>query len=283
MQDKIIVICGATASGKSALASELAIKNNGIVINADAMQVYKDVPILTAQPIGSVYSEVEHRLYSIIGVNEFFSVGLWLELVVQEIERCKVLNKTPVIVGGSGLYIKSLIDGLAKIPDVSPIVLEEVKNLSLQLSSRELHDLLSQKDPDLASRLAVGDTKRVIRGLAVVMETGIPLSSWQKNTNPLFPRESFFVIHHDKDRELIYSNCDRRFEEMIKAGVIDEVNNLIAKYPDISYPKILGLYEIISYLRNEMTLSEAISKAQQYTRNYAKRQITWFRHQIRYD
>ena len=283
MRDKIIVICGATASGKSALALDLAIKNNGIVINADAMQVYRGLPILTAQPISEIYSGVEHRLYSIINVDDSFSVGLWLDLVVQEIDRCRSLNKTPIIVGGSGLYLKSLVDGLAKIPEVSDDILEEVRVLSTQVSAQELHDMLTQQDPELASRLAVADIKRVGRGLAVFMATGVPLSSWQKNTIPIFLRDQFFVIHNIKDREVIYKNCDYRFLEMIESGVVEEVRSLVSSYDKISYPKILGLYEIIDYLEGKISLSEAIDRAKQYTRNYAKRQMTWFRHQLKYD
>jgi tRNA dimethylallyltransferase len=283
IREKIIVICGATATGKSAYALELAKSYNGVIINADAMQIYKGLPIITAQPSETDLIEAPHTLYDYVNVDEHYSVGIWIKAVIKEIENCTIIGKTPIIVGGSGLYIKSLVDGLAIIPDISSGVKERIQELTLLYKSPELHSLLTKYDLELARRLAISDSKRITRGLAVYFETGKPLSEWQKDTKNIIPRRDFFIIYINTERQKIYNDCDKRLVYMIENGAIDEVKALIIRYPEIEYPKILGLREIVELISGNTSKIEALKRAQQATRNYAKRQITWFKHQLSYD
>jgi tRNA dimethylallyltransferase len=287
MQGKIIVIVGATASGKSAYALKIAEQVKGVIINGDSMQVYKELPILTAQPDISMQSQIPHKLYGIIRLNDHFSVAKWLELVKAEIESAKEKGLTPIIVGGSGLYLKSLIDGLAEIPDISKETKSKVQTMTLGKSNEEIHTLLKERDFQKHAFLKVNDIKRITRALEVYEQTGMPLSEWQlKPHKPIFPTEDFFSIHINPTRETIYANCDRRLEIMVKIGALDEVNKLLNGSPSLdldTVPKILGIRELASYIIGELSLDSAIKKAQQVTRNYAKRQLTWFRHQMRYN
>lgn len=287
LSNKIIVICGPTASGKSKLALELAISLGGIIINADAMQVYKELPILTAQPSTADHQAATHVLYSILHCVKPFSVGIWLDLVHHEISlaRSKALNtRIPIIVGGSGLYIKSLVDGLAHIPAISQKTKASVENMTNTLTPKQLHDELKQRDRVLAERLAVNDIKRITRGLVVFEETKKPLSEWQQNTTKLqYERKDFAMIYIKPERNSLYHNCNARFINMIEQGAIEEVKKLCVHTQSTAYPQILGLHEILSFIKKEISLDEAINKGQQRTRNYAKRQLTWFNHQIQYD
>ncbi|CAK6537929.1 MAG: tRNA (adenosine(37)-N6)-dimethylallyltransferase MiaA [Candidatus Midichloria mitochondrii] len=283
LKDKIIIISGPTASGKSALAIDIAREVDGVIINSDAMQVYKELPILTAQPDLSDQLHSPHRLYSIIEMDTHYSVAIWLDWVKREITSCKEKRRAPVIVGGSGLYIKSLVDGLAFIPGISESTRRKMAEMISSSDSVSLHKRLFAYDPDLARRLAPSDLKRITRGLAVYLETRIALSKWQSDTKPYLPRDEFFIINVDIERESLYRNCNTRFVAMLKMGAVDEVETLLNQKPGIKYPKILGLYELINWLEGKTTKEEAIEKAQQFTRNYAKRQTTWFRNQMRYD
>ncbi|WHQ46449.1 MAG: tRNA (adenosine(37)-N6)-dimethylallyltransferase MiaA [Candidatus Midichloria sp.] len=283
LKDKIIIICGPTASGKSALAMDIAEEVDVVIINSDAMQVYKELPILTAQPTLLDHLYYPHKLYGIIEIDNYYSVAIWLDLVKKEITNCQEKGQVPIIVGGSGLYIKSLIDGLAFIPDISEFTKKKVSEIVSSSDSISVHKLLFSYDPELAQRLAPSDLKRITRGLAVYLETKIPLSKWQSSTKPYLARDEFFVINIDIERESLYRNCNNRFVEMLKVGTVEEVKTLLKQKPGIKYPKILGLYELINWLEGRITKEEAIEKAQQFTRNYAKRQITWFRNQIQYD
>ena len=283
LQDKVIVICGATASGKSSFALEVTSKVGGVIINADAMQVYKELPILTAQPSDRDKQLCDHRLYGIIEIQDHYSVAVWLDLVRKEIVAAKKEKKVPIIVGGSGLYIKSLIDGLAFIPNIGDSTKLKIEELVKSSEVQSLHKLLRSYDPECAEKLEPTDLKRITRGLAVYLETGIPLSSWQKNTVSSMPRSEFFVISLDIERQLLYKNCNNRFIAMLSNGVLDEVETLVKAKPYIKYPRVLGLYELIDYISGKIVKEIAIERSQQFTRNYAKRQITWFKNQLNYD
>lgn len=284
MIKKIQVICGATASGKSAYAIEQALMNNGIILNADSMQIYKHIPILTAQPGKEDFKIVPHELYGIIDVNADFSVGKWLSLIVPRINEILAIDKTPILVGGTGLYLKSLIDGFAVIPQISPKTKEYIADIKDKHTSLELHNMLKAQDIVLYNKLKPNDTKRILRGLEVYHETGKPLSEWQTNNHTsFFDRSLFSITLVNPCREVIYNNCNRRFVKMLENGAIEEVIYIMKNYPDTKYPEAIGLKEIISYLKGECTLNEATVKAQQLTRNYAKRQTTWFKHQMKYD
>ncbi|MBS0236656.1 MAG: tRNA (adenosine(37)-N6)-dimethylallyltransferase MiaA [Proteobacteria bacterium] len=281
MQGKIVIICGPTASGKSQYALDLAINaGNGVIINADSMQVYRFLPILTAQATAQQQANCPHKLYSIINPDEHFSVARWLELAKKEIEQALTNNQTPIIVGGTGMYISSLINGLAQVPAVPLSIVDSLTTQTTNLSQIELHQLLMQCDPAAAAKIKVGDRQRALRAIAVYKATGQALTAWQTQTTPYYPRTQLYIIGILPDRELVYRNCNSRFLEMLATGAIEEVRWLTQHYPHQSYPKVLGLNEICQYLDGFLTWGNMIAQAQQYTRNYAKRQYTWFRNQI---
>ncbi len=281
MKNKINILFGTTASGKTKLGIELAKKLDGVVINYDSMQVYKEIPIISAQPTHIEQDGVEHRLFGHVSCIEKYSVGRWLEDAIPIISNLLKSGKTPILVGGTGLYVKSLMDGMSNIPSISDKTKTIVSAFHKYLTPMEIHEKLFEFDPVMADQLNVKDTQRVQRALEVIIETGRSLSYWHKEIlKPPFPRDLFHTICIQKPREQIYNNIDIRFLEMIKLGAIDEVANLYKEFGKIAYPKACGLYEIISYINGDITLKEAISKAQQSSRNYAKRQITWMNHQV---
>lgn len=271
--NKVVVICGPTASGKSAIALEIARNSHkkAVIINADSMQVYKEFPKLTAIPAREERGGVKHALYEIINVAEKFSVAKWLDLALKEIAQAEL----PIIVGGTGMYINALIKGLAYIPEVSNKVMEELEGRT----SDEIHAALQQVDPKAASVLR--DRRRMIRALGVFQATGKPISLWQQDTKPLYPREKFFVIKTELARDELYKRCDERFLKMLESGAIEEVAEFIKHHKE--RPKILGLPQIARYLEGQHSREEMVKVAQQTVRNYAKRQMTWFRNQLQAD
>ncbi len=281
---KIMVICGATASGKSAFAIEQALKINGIILNADSMQIYKSIPILTAQPSLEDMAVIPHELYGFLEIDISFSVGKWLNLTVNRIKEIIESGKTPILVGGTGLYLKSLIYGFATIPEISVDTKSYIEELDHAYTTQELYEMLKTMDISLYTKLKSNDRRRILRGIAVFHETKKPISWWQQNHHTsFFAREDFFVTLINPPRDIIYHNCNQRFIKMLENGAVEEAKFLIEKYPGIKYPEAIGLKEIILYLKNEISLEEATIKSQQLTRNYAKRQITWFIHQMNYD
>ena len=287
MKNKILIISGPTASGKSKLAIELAKKYNGVVINADSMQIYKGLPILSAQPSQDDLKEAEHKLYSVLEPTEKCSAGIWVKLVQKEIEDARQNGKTPIVVGGTGMYLKSLIEGLSPIPEVSESVRTEVVNTREEIGNGRFFDLVKKVDPVTAKRVGVTDKQRLMRAYEVYLETGKSLSDWREVPNKkLYSRNEFFHINVLPPREKLYERCDVRFEKMVDdGGVIEEVKEFTANYPECfekncSVLKTLGLAEIIDYINGKVSKSEMIEIASQKTRNYAKRQLTWLRHQF---
>ena len=283
MQKKIYIICGPTASGKSAYAIKLATELDGEIINADSMQVYRGLEIITSQPSAIDRQYVPHHLYGIIPANHDYSVGIWLQQAIGQINDILAIGKTPILVGGTGMYISSLVYGIAKIPDVSPEIRDEIYQKLQTNGSTELHKQLAVVDPALASRLSPNDPQRISRGLEVYQQTGRPLSEWQKQKNGNFSKEQFHIIFINPAREILYNNINQRFIEMINNGLLDEIKSIIHNYDPEVLPKAIGLIPMISYLNDYMTLDEAINISQQLTRNYAKRQVTWFKNQLTYD
>ncbi len=269
---KHLVICGATATGKSELATKLAEKLDCVIINADSMQVYKELPLLTAQP----KHVVGHKLYGVVSCKDEFSVNIWLNLVKDELQSN---TKRAVFVGGSGMYISALIHGLSKVPDIS----QSTKEFVYQLGVDGLHDKLASVDMQLAARVHKNDIKRIQRGLMVYYEAKIPLSQWQAKSNKVAETDVFYIINKEVPRDVIYHNCDKRFAEVIRSGAIEEVEHARSIGCSRTALKILGVEEIAAYLDGKSTLENAVTMAQQKIRNYAKRQLTWFRHQFVYD
>lgn len=267
---------GPTASGKSALAMNLAERVNGVIINADAMQMYRDLCILTARPTEEEEAQIPHRLYGVLAATDTSTVALWLQLVVPEIRAVWAAGQQPILVGGTGMYIKALMEGLAEIPAIPAEIRAEARRLGIAA--------LADYDPLMHARLKPGDTQRRLRALEVVLATGKSLAEWQEMppTLPL-PEATFQVYKVDRSREEIYARIDQRFAEMAGNGAIEEVSKLqIPNLQTSNYPlfRAHGVPEILKYLAGEMTLEAAISQAQQNTRNYAKRQMTWLRNQL---
>lgn len=286
----VIVIGGPTASGKSGLAADLAQACKGTVINADSLQVYDGLPILTAQPQDPDLLKAPHRLYGFQPPGQPVSAASWRKEALTEIEKSLAQNSLPVVVGGTGLYLRALTEGLSPIPSVPAEIRAATVQQHTELGNSAFHALLSQLDPAMGARLAPGDTQRTIRAMEVFKTTGKSLAFWQSLPPEPPPADLRFVrIVLMPDREELYSACDLRFDAMITAGALEEAaqirerilkGSLAAKAP---VTRAIGYHELAAYLDGKMTLPEARTRACQLTRNYAKRQRTWFKHQFKAD
>ena len=280
---KIICVYGPTASSKTKFAISLAKKIGGVVINADSMQVYSEVPILTSQPSYEEQSIISHRLYGIINPTSDFSVHQWLNLVVKEIDDIRKQNLHPILVGGTGMYLTSLINGIAKIPEITQNIKQEVEDLTREKNNAELHDMLVKYDADLAKKLSVNDRIRILRGLEVVIATGKSILKWQDLNNKFYQRDDFINIYIRFDRATLYDNINSRFLKMIELGVEQEVKEIIKKYDANKLPKIIGLSVLHDYILGNISFEEMVVTIQKNTRNYAKRQFTWFNNKLNHD
>jgi tRNA dimethylallyltransferase len=276
----VLVIAGPTASSKSALALELADSLGVVVINADSMQCYRDLRILTARPDEAAERRAPHRLYGFLDASERGSAARWRALALQEIAVSTKAGRLPILVGGTGLYLRALQEGLAPIPEISEEIRREAIDLHRALGGAAFRERLALLDPVAAQRLFAGDKQRLIRAFEVVRATGVPLDTWQQQQPPA-KAYRFGTILLAPPRNRLYAACDARFARMIEAGALTEAAALAGRGldPDLPAMKAVGLPEILAYLRGEMLLADAIAAAQRATRRYAKRQMTWFRHQ----
>uniref|UniRef100_A0A3B0JC11 tRNA dimethylallyltransferase n=1 Tax=Wolbachia endosymbiont of Aleurodicus dispersus TaxID=1288877 RepID=A0A3B0JC11_9RICK len=279
MKDNIVIITGITASGKSELCDNLIKKHKNIsIINCDSKQVYKEIPVITAQP---PKQKEFYRLYGYVSARENYSVGLWLEDLKREVNNALKNSRIPIITGGSGLYISSLIKGLSSIPQISQEVRENVNELRKNLSKEEFYKLVLSKDPRIQGKIFINDSHRLSRALEVITETGKSIFVWQENRQPpLFNNFKVYTIL--PERENVYQKIDSRFIKMIENGAINEVKDLLSMNlsPHLPAMKAHGVPEIVKYLQGEITLDKAIQIAQINTRHYAKRQYTWFKNQF---
>ena len=277
----VIVVTGPTASGKSGLALAIAEAFDGTVINADSMQVYRELEILTARPDAEALARAPHRLYGVIPGAESCSAGRWRALALKEIDAALEKDRLPIVVGGTGLYLKALAEGLAALPSISAEVRERARARHALLGGAAFHAELALRDPATAARLHAADSQRLIRAWEVLEATGRSLTDWQAETEaaPASYRFASFVLL--PPRPALYAACDRRFEAMLAAGALDEVRALLALDLDPALPvmKALGVAELADHLRGTLSLEAAVDKAQQATRRYAKRQVTWLRTQ----
>ena len=277
------IICGPTAAGKSDIALNLAQKTNGIIINADSQQIYRELPVLTACPLKNDYEMVPHKLYEFLNGDEFLDVKKWIELAVVEIKNAWKLDKTPILVGGTGFYIKSLIDGLSPVPDIKQEIRNEIRDMGEKLSVTELYKKLETVDFELAKKINQNDKQRILRGLEVYFSTGKKLSLWQeeKRIKPIDDLKYNMQIV-DIDKTMLNEKIEKRADKMIKMGVIDEVNNLMKKnYEQTALIfKIIGVRHIMNYLQNKITKDEMKNLIIFETKQYAKRQKTFFRTQF---
>lgn len=281
---KIKVIAGPTASGKSARALDIAERANGVIINADALQVYAELPILTAQPGAADKERARHVLYGFLEAGQPCSAGSWAQLAEREIRAAWAQGQLPVVTGGSGLYLKALMQGFSAMPLVDAGIRDWAAGI-WQEGKEAARALLVQHDPEVAQRLKPNDKQRHIRALEVWKASGRPLSWWQAQPAIApFPEDCYDVEIIDLPRTELYQRCDMRFVQMLEQGALEEVKSCLAKASAIhdsrsTTTQALGYKELSAYLQGNMTLEEATQKAQQATRNYAKRQVTWFKNQ----
>ncbi|MGQ0485489.1 MAG: tRNA (adenosine(37)-N6)-dimethylallyltransferase MiaA [Hyphomicrobiales bacterium] len=271
---RALLIAGPTASGKSALALKLALERNGVIINADAMQVYRELRILTARPSPTEEAEVPHRLYGHVPGRESYSVARWLADARRQIERSWGEGLLPIITGGTGLYFRALQRGLAEVPAIPTGVRERWRNFE-----GDLHAELVRHDPETAARLEAKDRQRLIRALEVVEGTGRPLSFWQGRAQSGAALAGVDVerIILDVPRAELYRRAEARFDRMIAEGAINELRPLLCLDPSLPVMKAIGVRELSAHLRGEIKLDEAIARAKTATRHYIKRQVTWWR------
>jgi len=277
MAKHVIVVTGPTASGKSALALALAAARGGTVINADAMQTYDAFPILTAQPTPEERARVPHALYGVLPLSETLSAARWRDLASAEIER----SEMPILCGGSGLYLRTLMQGISAIPAV-PAELRAQANADWEaMGGDAFRARLAQRDPEIVARLKAGDRQRHVRAWEVVQATGRPLSDWQKGEGQPAPWR-FKTILLAPDRAWLRARIETRFDVMLEQGVLAEVRAVFDRKPDPKSPglKAHGAPEFFRYFRGELGLEAARQVAIDHTRQYAKRQMTWFRHQL---
>jgi tRNA dimethylallyltransferase len=281
----VVIIAGPTASGKSALALEVAAARGGTIINADSQQIYRDLTILSARPDEAATGRAPHRLYGFLDAAERGSVALWRERAWAEIEAAQAAGRLPFLVGGTGLYLRAMQRGLAPVPAIPAAIRADAAELYDRLGGVVFRERLAALDPAAARRLPPGDRQRLLRAWEVVRATGRPLGDWQRQSAKSAPGPAslrFATVLIMPPREVLYAACDRRFDAMIAAGALDEAAALMARGlpADLPAMKAVGLPELLRHLRGEIPLDEAVAAAQRATRRYAKRQMTWFRHQI---
>ena len=279
----VALIAGPTASGKSDLAVELALalENAGksaLVINADSAQVYADLQVLSARPSEEEIRGVPHRLFGAWDGAQACSAADWADAAKREIENAQLAGTVPILVGGTGLYIRTLLDGIAPIPAID----EDIRDAVRAMDADALYAALQQEDPHAAQALNPGDSQRLARALEVVRSTGRPLHEWQRQkVGGIGHAIALAPLVLLPDREWLYERCDRRFTMMMDNGAVEEVEQLLARElpEDLPVMRAIGVPQIAAYLRGEISREEAIARGQQVTRNYAKRQYTWLRHQ----
>jgi tRNA dimethylallyltransferase len=277
-----LIVAGPTASGKSALAAAVADRFDGTVINADSMQVYRGLPILTAQPDAATQARVPHRLYGVLPAEERCSAGRWRELALAEMASARDEGRLPVLCGGTGLYLKALTEGIAELPPV-PAEVREVAGLRLaERGPAALHAELMRRDPATAAGLHPNDAQRLQRAWEVLEATGRGLAAWQAEAGgaPAPWRVLWLVLL--PPREALYAACDARLAAMVRHGALEEVRALLDRRLDPRLPamKALGVPQFAAYLRGDTPLDAALAAAQAATRRYAKRQATWLRTQV---
>ena len=276
----VALIAGPTASGKSDLAVELALALDrpSVVINADSAQVYRDLRVLSARPTEAEMRGIEHRLFGEWDGAEPCSAADWAARAKREIEDSHLAGVLPILVGGTGLYIRTLLDGIAPVPPIKPGVREAVRALSVE----DAYEALQQEDPARARALNPSDSNRIARALEVVRSTGKPLSHWQRQRvggiGEAIDLQPLILL---PPREALYERCDARFERMLENGAVEEVETLLGRKLDPALPvmRAIGVSDIAGLLRGERSREEVCARGKQATRNYAKRQYTWFRRQ----
>lgn len=275
-----ILIAGPTASGKSSLAVDLAERVGGVVINADSMQVYRDLNVLTARPQPDEMRNIPHELYGFLGASDAYSVGRYIMDARVHIQEAIHRGLTPIVVGGTGLYFRGLLEGLSPVPEIDPMIRQRWRDVAENEGADALLKALKLRDPTMAAQLMPTDPQRLVRALEVMESTGRSLSYWQAIPGePILHADHCIRVVVTLDRELLYRRCDVRLLQMLDAGALFEVSRLQAMQLDASLPimRALGVPPLLAHLDGECDLGDAIKLAQTQTRQYAKRQLTWLR------
>ena len=285
-ENKVIIVAGPTASGKSALAIDIALAVNGVIVNADSMQVYKDMPIISAVPTEEDRQKVDHRLYEIYDPSVRGNVVDWLNLAIEEIRNIWKENKIPVVVGGTGLYIENLMKGTTPVPATPDEIRDKVQRMLDAEGVEFVYEKLKEVDPLSAKKIHPNDVSRIKRAYEVFLDTGISMAVWQKK--PLIqglPEARFFVIKICPSVEELDRLSSLRFDQMVQKGAIYEVQKLRKRKLDPSLPamKALGVPELMEYMRGKTNIYTAVQNAKLHTRQYSKRQRTWFKNRLKAD
>ncbi len=278
MKKKIIIICGPTASGKSAYAMNVARTKNGAIINADSMQIYQEIPILTASPSDEDKKAIPHHLYNYVSIHDNFSVAKYQQEALAKITEVEKGGYLPIIVGGTGLYISALLYGINIMPAIDHNLRNNARSLLQEIGNEAFHAKLASLDPAVAAILSPGDSQRMLRTYEVHLQTGKSILHFQE-TEVKSPLADYDIetIMISPERSILYRNCDERFAHIVHNGGLEEVKNSMQK----GSSKALGFEQLSAYLKNEISLEDAIILSQNKTRQYAKRQVTWFNHQIK--
>ena len=276
---KIILISGPTASGKSNFAIKIAKKINGEIINADSMQVYKQLRILTARPDKTDQKNVKHHLYGVIDLNKKFSTGQWLKATIKKIREIKKRKKIPILVGGTGLYFQSLIDGLVKIPEIPRKFRNKIRLIQENVGQKKFYKKLLTIDPNVKGKFDPNDTQRSIRAFEIKSFTKTSMYNWLNKTKSEFKEEEFLKLYIDFKREDLIKRISLRSVKMIKKGAINEVKKFLRSKikKDLSVNRVIGIDELTQYLDKKINLDQAEELISIKTRQYAKRQATWAR------
>ena len=282
LKSKIILISGPTASGKSELAIKFAKKINGEIINADSMQVYKELKILTARPIKENTNKIKHHLYGFQSVKNEFSTGQWLKLVKKKIKEIRNKNKIPILVGGTGLYFKALTDGLVKIPKIPNAIRNKIRSKQKQMGQKKFYLKLLKLDKFVKNKIVSTDIQRSLRAYEVIYFTKKSIFEWYKKTKSQYKIDEFLKIYIDYPKEILVNNISKRVDQMIKDGAVEEVQNFekLNLKSDNNLYKVIGIREIKDFIDKKTSLKEMKLNIVIKTRQYAKRQRTWSRGQM---
>ena len=282
LKSKIILISGPTASGKSKLAIDFAKKVNGEIINADSMQVYKELKILTARPIKENTNKIKHHLYGFQSVKNEFSTGQWLKLVKKKIKEVRNKNKIPILVGGTGLYFKTLTDGLVKIPKIPNTIRNKIRSKQKQMGQKKFYLKLLKLDKFVKNKIVSSDIQRSLRAYEVIYFTKKSIFEWYKKTKSQYKIDEFLKIYIDYPKEILVNKISKRVDQMIKDGAVEEVQNFekLNLNSDNNLYKVIGIREIKDFTHKKTSLKEMKLNIVIKTRQYAKRQRTWSRGQM---
>ncbi len=275
-----LLIAGPTASGKSHYALKRARQSGAVILNADSMQVYQELRVLTARPSEADEALVPHRLYGHVPAREAYSTGKWLRDIAGELKEAQQNQQPVILVGGTGLYFKALLEGLSPVPEIPEQIRERWRRAASELSASDLHTQLSEKDPVMAEKLSPTDPQRLVRALEVIEATGRSLAHWQAQTGePLLRFDDVETVVISRSREDLYSRADQRFEQMLEEGALEEVGKLAAQNLDPGLPamRALGVPSLMAMQAGTLSREAAVEGAKQQTRNYIKRQLTWLR------